>query len=111
MRIVKPSHKILIPESPLKHIEKIGRICYKSEDAITETSAESFVGRLFKSGHHAMLEHFRFIVELHHYDYYALAHHVSENKYITMTDDNGRYLISASARGINNTRPFTTARI
>lgn len=101
MKIVKPSHEILIPESPLKHIEKIGRICYKSEDAITDTSAEPFVGRLFKSGHHAMLEHFRFIAEIDQYDYQNLAVHVGNNKYITLTDD-GRYVMSASARGIND---------
>ena len=46
MKVVTPSHSILLPESPLKHIEKIGRICYKSEDAITDTSAEGFVSRL-----------------------------------------------------------------
>lgn len=102
MKIVKPSHKILLPESPLKHIEKIGRICYKSEDAITDTSAEAFVGKLFNSGHHAMLEHFRFIVELAYHNYYPLAHYVRDNKYITFTDDNGRFIISASARGIND---------
>lgn len=102
MKIVKPGHQILMPESPLKHIEKIGRICYKSEDAITEVSAEPFVGRLFNSGHHAMLEHFRFIIELQQYDYHPIASHVSENKYVTLTEDNGRYIMSASARGIND---------
>lgn len=101
MKIVKPSHSILLPESPLKHIEKIGRICYKSEDAITDTSAEPFVGRLFRSGHHAMIEHFRFIAEIDQYDYQQLAVHVGNNKYITLTDDN-RYIMSASARGIND---------
>ena len=102
MKIVEPSHKILIPDSPLKHIERIGRICYKSEDAITETSAEQFVKRLFKSNHHAMLEHFRFIIRLREYDYYILVSYVKNNKYITFTNDAGRYIISASARGIND---------
>ena len=101
MRIVKPNHEILLPENPLRHIEKIGRICYKSEDAITEISAEPFVGRLFKSSHHAMLEHFRFIVEIHKTDYFYLMS--SEyNKYITFTCENGRHIISASARGLND---------
>ena len=101
MKIVKPSHEILIPENPLRHIEKIGRICYKSEDAISYTSAKPFVGRLFRSGHHAMIEHFRFIAEIDQYDYQHLAVHVGNNKYITLTDD-GRYVMSASARGIND---------
>jgi thymidylate synthase (FAD) len=40
-----------------KQIELAGRTCYKSEDKITEDSAEEFVQRMIKSGHLAMLEH------------------------------------------------------
>ena len=35
----------------------MGRVCYKSEDKITEDSAKPFVERMVKSGHGAMLEH------------------------------------------------------
>lgn len=43
----------------LKHIEKIGRVCYKSEDSMTEDgeSAKKFVAMLIKHGHEAMIEH------------------------------------------------------
>ena len=44
-------------EDIYKHIERCGRVCYKSEDKITEDSAKEFVDRLIKSGHGAMLEH------------------------------------------------------
>lgn len=40
-----------------KQIERAGRICYKSEDNITEDSAEPFVQRIIDSKHTAMLEH------------------------------------------------------
>ena len=40
-----------------KQIELAGRICYKSEDKITEDSAKEFVDRMIKSKHGAMLEH------------------------------------------------------
>ena len=40
-----------------KFIERCGRVCYKSEDKITDTSYEKFVDRMIKSGHGAMLEH------------------------------------------------------
>lgn len=40
-----------------KHIERIGRICYQSDDKITATSAEKFCLKLFKLGHNAMIEH------------------------------------------------------
>lgn len=61
MRIIKPSFEIWDQEEGLegiyKQIERAGRVCYKSEDKITETSAKEFVERMIKSGHGAMLEH------------------------------------------------------
>ena len=47
----------------LKKIEMVGRTCYKSEDKITEDSAEKFVANLIKRGHEAMLEHASFTVK------------------------------------------------
>lgn len=41
----------------LKHIERCGRVCYKSEDKITEDSAQQFVVNIIKRGHEAVLEH------------------------------------------------------
>jgi thymidylate synthase (FAD) len=44
-------------EYTLKKIESIGRTCYKSENNITEDSAEEFCRKLIKRGHEAMIEH------------------------------------------------------
>lgn len=44
-------------EKALKHIEKIGRICYQSFDKITADSFQKFVKMLFDRKHWAMLEH------------------------------------------------------
>lgn len=41
----------------LKHIELCGRTCYKSTDKITENSSKTFVDKLIKANHGAMLEH------------------------------------------------------
>lgn len=41
----------------LRIIESAGRVCYKSEDKITDDSAEAFVRRLIRSGHESVLEH------------------------------------------------------
>ena len=41
----------------IKQIERGGRVCYKSEDKITDDSAERFVNVLIKHGHYAPLEH------------------------------------------------------
>ena len=62
MRLIKPYFGIWNQPSSLegvyKQIERVGRVCYKSEDKITEDSAKPFVdNRLIKSGHYAMLEH------------------------------------------------------
>lgn len=61
MRLIKPSFEIWDQEGGLegiyKQIERAGRVCYKSEDKITEDSAGEFVNRMIKSGHGAMLEH------------------------------------------------------
>lgn len=61
MKLIKPSFKIWNQPAGLegvyKQIEKVGRVCYKSEDKMTEDSAKPFVDRMIKSGHGAMLEH------------------------------------------------------
>lgn len=61
MRLIKPSYEIWQQPSGLegiyKQIERVGRVCYRSEDKITEDSAKPFVDRMIKSGHGAMLEH------------------------------------------------------
>ena len=51
--------RLSIPEgfaSVEQAIEHYGRICYRSEDKITEDSADKFVRMLVKRKHHAMLE-------------------------------------------------------
>ena len=68
MKIIKPSVEFFgaVPtdyESALKFIEKCGRTCYKSEDKITENSAEGFVRKLIKAGHLAMVEHSNFVIK------------------------------------------------
>lgn len=64
MNILKAGYKILTPISDggvneLKHIERIGRVCYKSEDKISDDSesAKRFVKMLIDNHHEAMIEH------------------------------------------------------
>ena len=47
----------------LKHLENCGRVCYKSEDKITEGSADKFIQGIVKRGHEAVIEHFSFTVK------------------------------------------------
>ena len=59
MKIVEPSVEVISEMNPLKRIELCGRVCYKSEDRITDTSAKFFVARMIRSGHTSVLEHAR----------------------------------------------------
>lgn len=66
MKVIKPSYEILTPINRteiLKAIEIAGRVCYKSEDKITDTSASDFVKMLIKRGHEAMIEHYSLSVK------------------------------------------------
>lgn len=64
MRIVKAGFERITEKDPIKKIEKIARVCYKSEDKICEGSAVKMVGALVRSHHYAMLEHGSIIMEV-----------------------------------------------
>ena len=60
MKIIKPSFEILTAldsREILKTIERIGRVCYKSEDRINEESAGRFIRNLLSRGHESVIEH------------------------------------------------------
>lgn len=60
MQIIQPSVEIMSAvdgQAILRHLEVVGRTCYKSEGLITDTSAETFVRKLIARGHEAIIEH------------------------------------------------------
>ena len=60
LKIIEPWTRIEdAPEGEelLRRIERIGRVCYKSEGSITEASARGFVERLLARGHESVIEH------------------------------------------------------
>lgn len=66
MRVINAGYEIISDLNGaeiLKHIERCARVCYKSEDRITDGSAEKMVAALIRSGHEAMLEHYSFTVK------------------------------------------------
>lgn len=67
MELIRPSVEIIPCEingdEILKQIEKIGRVCYKSEDKITDNSAQTFVKKIINSGHHSVIEHINISVK------------------------------------------------
>ena len=67
MRIIPPSCEIIGDiDGPamVRRIELIGRVCYKSEDKITDTSAAKFIAMILKSGHESVLEHEKITVRV-----------------------------------------------
>ena len=67
MRIIEASFEILDElrgVEILKKLEKYGRVCYKSENKITDTSCKDFVARIVKSGHDSVIEHEKISVKI-----------------------------------------------
>lgn len=67
MRVIKPWFQILDEvngEKMLKRIERIGRVCYKSEEKITDDSARKFVDNILKRGHESVIEHEKISVKI-----------------------------------------------
>jgi len=94
MKIINQSHEILTPTWEIKGmpilIELAGRTCYKSEDKITETSADEFCRMLIKKGHHAMIEHgnisVRFITDR------GVTHELVRHRLASFAQESTRYV-------------------
>ena len=101
MKLIKPSFEIWEQPAGLegvyKQIERVGRVCYKSEDKITEDSAKPFVDRMIKSGHGAMLEHgtvYMFMpIDCDKHDYHV-AWKYHKNKYSKVIIRNEHFLLN-----------------
>lgn len=66
MKIINADVEFVTPidgAAILKRLEQCGRVCYKSEAKITDTSAPAFVAGIIKRGHEAVLEHCSFTVK------------------------------------------------
>lgn len=60
MRIIEPNVSLeqeIETEKIMKHIEKAGRVCYKSENNISNDSADIFIRNILKRGHESVIEH------------------------------------------------------
>lgn len=70
-------------------IEKAGRTCYKSEDKITDQSADEFVARIINMGHESVIEHVsisvRFIVDR------GVSHELVRHRLASFSQESTRY--------------------
>ena len=92
MKIINACYRIETPidgAEILKRIEKAGRTCYKSEDRITEESAENFVRMLIERGHESVLEHesitVRFVCDR------GISHEIVRHRIASFSQESTRY--------------------
>lgn len=92
MKIIKPSFEILDElngNEILKKIEKIGRVCYKSEEKITSESSKKFISNILKSGHESVIEHekvsIRFICDR------GVSHEIVRHRIASYSQESTRY--------------------
>lgn len=114
MKIIEPSYEILTEISEggikeLQHIEKIGRVCYKSENKITEDgeSVRKFVKMIIDRGHEAMIEHsslsVKFIVDR------GVSHELVRHRIASFAQESTRYCNYSKDKfdnGITFIKPF-----
>lgn len=85
-------------------LEKIGRVCYKSENLMKDDSSDIFITNIIRRGHESVIEHHNFTLFITRELYHGIL--LLNPKYIIMTNTeiNGtfRYLISGSARGFKD---------
>lgn len=92
MKIIKPYYTIenLIDGIEIiQFIEKCGRTSYKSEDKITEQSAENFIKMLIKNGHLSVLEHYSFSVRI--ICDRGISHEIVRHRIASYTQESTRY--------------------
>lgn len=107
MKIVQAGYEILDTlngEEILKKIERIARVCYKSEDNIKEGSAERMIRSLVKNGHEAMLEHFsfsvKFIVDR------GISHEIVRHRMASFAQESTRYCNYSKSGDVTFIKPF-----
>jgi thymidylate synthase (FAD) len=111
MQIITPSVELWKHDiHPYEFMEKVGRVCYKSEDKITEGSAVKMMNALKKSKHYAILEHEHLYFEMSERfmnsflaasDYFARKYYDNHIlKYFNITNDTKYdvYVLSGSFR-------------
>lgn len=93
MKIIPASYEIMDElnyDNILEKLEKCGRVCYKSEDKITQGSSEKFIRGILKRGHEAVIEHFsfsvRFIVDR------GISHEIVRHRLASFCQESTRYV-------------------
>jgi thymidylate synthase (FAD) len=101
MRIIDPSFEILdqLDREPMAvRLEACGRVCYKSEDKITEESAVPFVERITANAHNSVLEMAAATFGITCHPDHVLEFYACRPKYIVADRTESGLLLSGSIR-------------
>ena len=79
-------------EQMLKTIELCGRVCYKSEDKITNDSSHRFVRQVLKSGHESVLEHAKITVRV--VCDRGVSHEIVRHRLASYSQESSRYCVA-----------------
>lgn len=95
MNVIAAQYKILSTVNSieiLKQLELIGRVCYKSENKISQDSADSakeFIKRIIESGHESVIEHYcitvKFICDR------GVSHEIVRHRLASYSQESTRY--------------------
>lgn len=112
MKIVEPCYRILSPVETtggfdpsgiLRLIELAGRTCYKSEDRITDDSADNFVRMIRGRGHESVLEHssltVKFVVDR------GVSHELVRHRLCAFSQESTRYCNYGKSGEVTFIRP------
>lgn len=103
MKFIENNVELVDIAAPGKKIEIVGRVCYKSDNAITNQSYEKFIKYLVERGHTSVLEAERRMLAYDLSLYEAeLKDCLSANKYFTVTVEGVNAFISANIRAWYN---------
>ena len=103
MNIVKQSWEwISKPPDILSVIELAGRVCYKSEEKITETSSHEFIRKLIGRKHDSVLEHATISIRL--ITNRGVSHELVRHRLASYTQQSQRYV---SLKKLDYVTPFT----
>ena len=93
-KVIEQSIEVMTPAIVYKNydrfIETCGRVCYKSEDKMTEESAEKFIKMIIKSGHESVLEHANITVRF--FTDRAMSHSLVRHRHCAFSQESTHYI-------------------
>lgn len=106
MKIIGPSYEIeeFNGMELLRRIEKAGRVCYKSEEKITEDSAIPFINKILERGHESVIEHEKVTVKI--ICDRGISHEIVRHRIASYSQESTRYCNYGKDGEVTFIKPF-----